>query len=154
MGLIIIHWRWCPHGLCSPLEVSPFHTFWEPTSVCTSKPTICSIDCFEDTSCHKHMDWLLGFLVFKLIGIIILAWDVAIQGMHSSIQYLLAWEWSREHLKLWPFNRNNNNIEMPRPSIFFDFLHIYIYSLSTISKNSKNGFWILTHNHGSKKKKN
>jgi len=127
MGLIIIHWRWCPHGLCSPLEVSPFHTFWEPTSVCTSKPTICSIDCFEDTSCHKHMDWLSGFLVFKLIGIIILAWDVAIQGMHSSIQYLLAWEWSREHLKLWPFNHNNNNIEMPRPSIFFDFLHIYIY---------------------------
>jgi hypothetical protein len=59
-----------------------------------------SIDYFEDTCCHKHMVWLSGcFLVFKLTGIIFLAWDDAIQGMHSLIQYLLAWEWSRENIQ-------------------------------------------------------
>jgi hypothetical protein len=75
------------------LPLRGFFIHFENPQVCTSKPTIFSIDCFEDTSCHKHMDWLSGFLVFKLTGIIILAWDDAIQGMlHSSIHYLLTWE--------------------------------------------------------------
>jgi hypothetical protein len=137
MGLIIVHWRWCPHGLCSPLEVSPLHTFLRTHKCAPASQQCFSIDCFEDTSCHKHMDWLSGFLVFKLTGIIILAWDDAMQGMHSSIQYLLAWEWSRERLILWPFN-HNNNVEMSRPSrlgkLFFDFLR---------SQNSKPILWVI-----------
>ncbi len=96
---------------------------------------------------NTWIDWLSGFLVSKLTGIIILAWDDAIQG-GCILQFNTYWhesEWSREHLNLWPFN-HNNNIEMPRPSIlgklFFDFLRSMGYGSKL--KTHSLSFWKLS----------